>query len=53
MKTRGIPAELIAHNAALGACDKAGEWKSAMAVMREMRDEGIKPDAISYAAAIR
>lgn len=53
MKSRGIPAGLIAHNAVMVACDRGGVWEDAMTVMREMRNEGITPDVIGYAAAIR
>lgn len=53
MKSLGIPAGLITHNAVMAACDRGGVWEDAMAVMREMRDEGITPDVIGYASAIR
>lgn len=53
MKKAGVPAGLIAHNAAIGACDKGGEWSSTLRVLGEMRAAGIRPDVISYAGAIR
>lgn len=53
MKEAGIPAGLIAHNAAIGACDKGAEWSSTLWVLGEMRAAGIRPDGISYAGAIR
>ena len=53
MKEAGIPAGLIAHNAAIGACDKGGEWAWTLQVLAEMRAAGIRPDVISYAGAIR
>lgn len=53
MKEAGVPAGLIAHNAAIGACDKGGEWSSTLWVLGEMRAAGIRPDVISYAGAIR
>lgn len=53
MKADGVPAGLIAHNAAIGACDKGGEWSLAMSVLKDMREAGIRPDAISYAGALR
>lgn len=49
----GIPAGLIAHNAAVGACEKAGQWEASLSVMKQLRDEGIHPDFITYAAAMR
>ena len=53
MKADGVPAGLIAHNAAIGACDKGGEWSLAVSVLKDMREAGIRPDAISYAGALR
>lgn len=53
MKSHGVPAGLIAHNAAIGACDKGGEWSLALSVLKEMSEAGIRPDAISYAGVIR
>lgn len=53
MKDDGVPAGLFAHNAAIGACDKGGEWSLALSVLKEMRAAGVRPDAISYAGAIR
>lgn len=53
MKDDGVKAGLIAHNAAIGACDKGGEWSLALSVLKEMRAAEIRPDAISYAGAIR
>lgn len=53
MKEAGVPAGLIAHNAAIGACDKGGEWSSTLRVLGEMHAAGIRPDVISYTGAIR
>lgn len=53
MKDDGVPAGLVAHNAAIGACDKAGECSLVLSVLKDMRSAGIRPDAISYAGAIR
>lgn len=53
MKDDGVTAGLIAHNAAIGACDKGGEWSLALSVLKDMRTAEVRPDAISYAGAIR
>lgn len=54
MGTEGVPAGLITYNAALGACDKGGgEWKATASVLEGMRAAGVRPDAISYSAAMR
>ena len=53
MKTEGVPAELITYNAALGACDKGGEWGATVSVLNDMKAADIQPDVISYSAAMR
>lgn len=54
METEGVPAGLITYNAALGACDKGGgEWEATASVLKGMKAGGIRPDAISYSAAMR
>jgi pentatricopeptide repeat protein len=48
--TRGIDA--IGYTAAIAACQKAGEFDKALAVLDEMQRAGVVPDRIAFNAAI-
>ena len=36
-KERGLPLDVILYSAAISACEKAGQWKPALKLLKEMR----------------
>jgi pentatricopeptide repeat protein len=43
---------VITFSAAISACEKGGQWKRALSLLDEMRDNGVAPDVIIFNAAI-
>jgi pentatricopeptide repeat protein len=43
---------VITYNAAISACEKEGKWQQALALLDQMRDQGVTADVITYNAAI-
>lgn len=41
----------MSYTGALGACGRAGEWEVALRLLKEMREDGVPPNAFSYSAA--
>ena len=52
MRARGCRPGLGAHNAALTACAKVGEWEKALSLLDVMETRGVDPDVCSYTSAI-
>ena len=48
----GLVPNLVNYNAALAACEKAGAWREAQALLQRMRAAGTPPDRISFHTAI-
>ena len=46
-------ADIIHYNAAIGACDKAGDWQSALRYLKEAKVNGLQPDIIAYFTTLR
>ena len=44
--------DLISFNACLNSLSEAGDWKTAMRLLGDMKAEGIQPDVISYHTTI-
>jgi pentatricopeptide repeat protein len=42
----------ITYNATISACEKGGQWETAVDLLAEMRARGIEPDVITYSATI-
>ena len=54
MVQQDIPANVLACSRAISGCGKASQWKRALMLLEEMRPRyGVKPNAISYSAAIK
>ena len=47
------PRDQRMYAAVAGACARAGEWREALALLDEMRAEGVKPNAYNYSAALK
>ena len=43
---------VISYSAAISASEKAGDSKTALALLSEMKESGIEPNVISYSATI-
>ncbi|CAE8583203.1 unnamed protein product, partial [Polarella glacialis] len=52
MPELGATADVISYNAAISACEKAGQWQMAVALLARMPKVGLNPNVISYNAAI-
>ncbi|CAM9424703.1 unnamed protein product [Chrysoparadoxa australica] len=51
MRDEGVEPNLVAYNAAIGACSKGGA-RRALRLMQQMRDRGLEPDVITYNSAM-
>ena len=52
MANSRVEANTITYNAAISACEKAGEWASASQLLDGMAKSRVEADTITYNAAI-
>jgi pentatricopeptide repeat domain-containing protein 1 len=43
---------VVSYNAAISACARGGVWREALALLRQMRTDGLTPDMVSYSTAL-
>jgi len=43
---------VVSYNAAISACARGGVWREALALLRQMRTDGLAPDMVSYSTAL-
>merc|ERR1711966_224535 len=48
----GIDPNVVTYSAAISACGKSGQWKTALLLLKEMRGADLTPNVITYSAAI-
>ncbi|CAE8642904.1 unnamed protein product, partial [Polarella glacialis] len=51
MASRRIPLNVIIHNSAISACEKAGRWRCALELLHGMPRRKLTPNVVSYSAA--
>ena len=47
------PPNVVCYTAALGACERAGQWQSVLDLLDEMRSAGVPPNVVTWSLAIR
>ena len=52
MQGAGAMRNVITHNAAVSACEKGGQWKQALSLLKGMQDAGVARNVVSFSAAI-
>merc|ERR1719437_123159 len=53
MKQAGVPGDVVVYSGVLDACAKACDTDKAVAVFRQMRAQGIRPNVVAYASLAR
>ncbi|CAN0475870.1 unnamed protein product, partial [Discosporangium mesarthrocarpum] len=48
----GVGPDLVCYNAAVSACSQSRRWEEALALLAEMRGEGIEPDSFTFCSAM-
>ena len=52
MERKNIPRDTVTYNAAISACEKGGQWQTALDLLTEMERKSIPRNTITYNAAI-
>jgi len=48
----GIELDVYCYTTAMDACAKGKMWKTALSILREMKEKGIEPNEVTYGVAV-
>ena len=52
LTAEGVEPNIITFNALISACAKAGKWRLALKVFKQMQKQNVAPDTISFSSLI-
>ena len=52
MERKDVRADIISFDAAISACEKAGEWENALVLLDESNQKALQPNVITCSALI-
>ncbi|CAK0818429.1 unnamed protein product [Prorocentrum cordatum] len=50
--SKGEAGARVSYNTAITACDNLGQWQQVLVLFRELLEDKLKPDVISYSATV-